>query len=123
MSQNACQFGLAVQIGQEASGDVNVTTGQGEGIDKRLIEHHVLVLDAGTVRCPGKALTDIIDMTLKGWVLIPPILPEHFSMGFSSHFISIAVNHDFPLLGNRVYRTSPYHEYRCEKNRKMGDVF
>jgi hypothetical protein len=84
-----------------------------------------MILDVGPVRYLGKAPSDVVDVKLKAWIFIPSILPEDFSMGFSPHFdfISIAINHNFPLLGDRVYSTCPDHNHGWEKKGENGNRF
>jgi hypothetical protein len=69
VTDDACQLGLAVEIGHDAPRDIDVTARQGEGIDLRRIQHRECPGEIGAVRLLGQALADVVHIGLQARVV------------------------------------------------------
>ena len=77
VAHHAGQIGLAVQIGHDAAGHVDVATRQCEGIDLRAVEHGEVPLEAAAVRLPGQPLTQRVDVGQQLRVRVGAVLGQH----------------------------------------------
>ena len=70
VSQHGGQFGFGIQVGEDAAGDVDVSTRQGEGVHHLAVEYGEVVIKLGPVADASDALTDFIDIGGKFRVIV-----------------------------------------------------
>ena len=64
VTQDADQLRLALEIRQDAPGDIDEPTGHGEGVDDRLVDDREMPGEPWTLGCLGQALAEVVDVAL-----------------------------------------------------------
>ncbi len=82
VSQNGCQLGLAVEVGEHASGDVDITAGQGKGVDQFVVQHGEGVFQFRVVAVAGNLLSNFVHIGLQLGVWVGGHRRHHAQMEF-----------------------------------------
>ena len=82
MCEDAGQFGLAVQVGEQAAVDVDKAPGCGEGVDPGRIQHREGEFEIGLIAVRHQALPDLLDIGLQLGVVVVLALGHKFVVHF-----------------------------------------
>jgi hypothetical protein len=93
MPHHRGEFGLGIEIGHDAAGDVNVAPRQSEGVHLRAVNHRELVVEIRPVAGTSQSLANAIHIGLQGRCVIFAVLLTHL-------LIRLAAGVDFVLLGH-----------------------
>ena len=88
--------------------DIDIATGQREGVDIRAIHHSELVIEIAAVTGARHALTDALDVSTQGLVFHQAVLFEYLLVIAlaEADFVALAHHHKIGFTGGRVDRAS-----------------
>ena len=106
MADYAGEFCFRVQVAHDAARDVDVTAGQGEGVDLRRIDDGERVLQAGPVAFFRQTLADVIHVFLQRLVIVDAVLLAHLDVFLAPDLDFLRLRHgdEVRIAGDRVLR-------------------
>jgi hypothetical protein len=86
VAQHRGEFGLGVEVGQQAAVDVDVAAAGGEGVDRALVHHRELPLEVGHVAAARDTLADLVHVVLDGLVFVDAVVADDLVVGAARGF-------------------------------------
>ena len=107
MAHHPCKLGFIIEIGQNASCQVEIASGHGKGVDDRGIHDLQLVREIRPVRKPRQLMTHVIEISIQLLILIDTVFFSHLGVCLFSefNFIRIAQEHELRSPAHRIRRT------------------
>src|SRR5438046_2222360 len=104
VAYHAAELGLGVQVGQDATGDVDVAAGEGEGVDHRIVHDVEGPRQVGSLRGGREPRAELLDPALPRGVGVEPDGRGDLLVVVAAHrdLLRLADQHELPRPGGGV---------------------
>ena len=104
MTENGGQFGLGIDIRENAAGNIDITARQGEGIDLWAVKHGEVITQARAVALRRKSLANPIDIGLQLGIVVNAVLFPDLRVILSAQPQLLGLGHQYDLgvAGDRI---------------------